>query len=149
MPTRTVNISDELAEFVDTRIKYGDFTSASDAVRAGLLLLQARTAAANDPFEDVVRKAFIDVDPDEASDPLEGSGEEVMAAIRHGDERRHALFDRLDALIAKCLLSREYDYAGEVIEDALFHLEARLDQEPTPPGRNARLMGKVRSEDGR
>lgn len=44
MPTRNVNLTDELSQFVDREVKAGRFQNASEVVRAGLRLYEQHQA---------------------------------------------------------------------------------------------------------
>lgn len=68
MPTRNVNLTDHYDSFIETSISEGRFSNASEAVRAGLHLLERQDA------EDRARIEW-----------LRGAAQEGVDAIERGD----------------------------------------------------------------
>lgn len=76
-----VSLTPELEQFVDDKMKSGDFTSASEVVRAGLRLLKERDAehqARLDALRQDVGKGL-----DEARRGQTRDGAEVLADLRN------------------------------------------------------------------
>jgi antitoxin ParD1/3/4 len=75
MPTQNVNLSEQQAKFIRQSIKAGRFRNTSEVVRAGLWLLEQRTAEdklklealrklTTESFAEIDRGNFETVDPD-------------------------------------------------------------------------------------
>lgn len=92
MPTRNINLTPEMDEFVNAKIEAGEYGSASEVLRAGLRALE------KDEFED---KAKL---------------EALKAAIIEGEQSGIAedgVFDRLEAY-ANELIAVERKFGGQV-----------------------------------
>ena len=70
MPTRNVNLTDHFDRFIESGVKSGRFSNASEVVREGLRLLEQREredkariewlrAAAKEGFDDIDRGDFV------------------------------------------------------------------------------------------
>ncbi len=68
MPTRNVNLTDHYDSFIDTSIAAGRFSNASEAVRAGLHLLERQEAEEQAKIE-----------------WLRGTAQEAFAALDRGE----------------------------------------------------------------
>lgn len=141
MPTRTFNLSTELCRFIDRCVGQAEHSNGSEVVAVALKLLQDETPL--DPDERLEKAVATAFGPQDESEVMEGEPGKIVAAIRREVDRQLVLHDCLDALIHTAVKTGDYDYPGEAIDDALRHLEARLDREPAPKGRNRRLMKKV------
>ena len=86
MPTRNVNLTDHYNSFIDTHIANGRFSNASEAVRAGLHLLERREA------EDQAKL-----------DWLRGTAREAFAALDRGEGIPLTSPDDIDALVNNAL----------------------------------------------
>ena len=82
MPTRNVDLTDALDQFVAARIESGRYQNASEVVRAGLSALQERERAhaeqlaylrseAENGFAELDRGEGIETTPDELMDGIE------------------------------------------------------------------------------
>ena len=96
MPTRNVNLTDHFDSFIDTGIKSGRFSNASEVVREGLRLLEQREAedqaklrwlrsAAQDSFADLDRGEGVRFHSmDDLATFIDQTGEGVAKAHRRG-----------------------------------------------------------------
>jgi len=82
MPTRNVNLTDHYDSFIDTSIATGRFSNASEAVRAGLHLLERQEA------EDQAKIEW-----------LRGTTKEAFAAFDRGEGVSLSSADDIDALV--------------------------------------------------
>jgi len=82
MPTRNVNLTDHYDSFIDTSIATGRFSNASEAVRAGLHLLERQEA------EDQAKVEW-----------LRGTTKEAFAAFDRGEGVSLSSADDIDALV--------------------------------------------------
>ena len=82
MSTRNVNLTEHYDNFIDTGIAAGRFSNASEAVRAGLHLLERQEA------EDQARIEW-----------LRGTAREAFAAFDRGDSVALSSADDVDALV--------------------------------------------------
>ncbi|MBW4039418.1 MAG: type II toxin-antitoxin system ParD family antitoxin [Acidobacteria bacterium] len=82
MPTRNVNLTDHYDSFIETSIATGRFRNASEAVRAGLHLLERQEA------EDKARIEW-----------LRGATEEAFAALDRGEGVSLSSVDDIDGLV--------------------------------------------------
>jgi antitoxin ParD1/3/4 len=89
MPTRNVNLTDHYDSFIDTSIAEGRFSNASEAVRAGLHLLERQTS------EDKTRL-----------DWLRATTEEAFAALDRGEGVQLSSADDIDAFVDGVLQER-------------------------------------------
>ena len=87
MVTRNVVLTDQQSAFVDGLVNSGRFQNASEALRAGLTLLErdeaiwdAAKAGVLEGLEQVRRRQF-----------AEGTGEEVMQRVLDRVKKRHGL----------------------------------------------------------
>ncbi len=94
MPTRNVNLTEHYDSFIDLSIAAGRFTNASEAVRAGLYLLECQQTEEQAKIEwlrGTAREAFAAFDRGEGL-PL-SSAEDIDAlvkdAIEEGRAERH------------------------------------------------------------
>jgi antitoxin ParD1/3/4 len=65
MPTRNVNLTDHFDKFVETRVKSGRYSNASEVVREGLRLLEQKERedrARLQSFRAAVQKGFDELD---------------------------------------------------------------------------------------
>lgn len=82
MPTRNVNLTDHYDSFIDTSIAAGRFSNASEAVRAGLHLLERQEA------EDQAKIEW-----------LRGTTKEAFAALDRGEGISLSSADDIDAFV--------------------------------------------------
>jgi len=82
MPTRNVNLTDHYDSFINTSIATGRFSNASEAVRAGLHLLERQEA------EDQAKIEW-----------LRGTTKEAFAAFDRGEGVSLSSADDIDALV--------------------------------------------------
>jgi antitoxin ParD1/3/4 len=82
MPTRNVNLTDHYDNFIDESIANGRFSNASEAVRAGLSLLERQEA------EDQAKLEW-----------LRGTTTEAFAALDRGEGISLTSADDIDALV--------------------------------------------------
>ncbi len=82
MPTRNVNLTDRLDRFVETRVRSGSFSNASEVVREALRLLEQRDA------EDSARLEW-----------LRSAAHDAFAALDRGEGETFQSIDDLDASI--------------------------------------------------
>jgi antitoxin ParD1/3/4 len=82
MPTRNVNLTDHFDSFIDTGIRSGRFSNASEVVREGLRLLEQREA------EEQAKLQW-----------LRTTTQEAFAALDRGEGIRLSSADDIDALV--------------------------------------------------
>ena len=83
MPTRNVNLTDHYNQFIDAGIAAGRFTSASEAVRAGLHLLEREEAEDKAKLEWLRNAAQEGIDSlDRGEGIVFHSGDELAEHIR-------------------------------------------------------------------
>ncbi len=82
MPTRNVNLTDHYDSFIDTSIALGRFSNASEAVRAGLHLLERQEA------EDQAKLEW-----------LRGTTKEAFAALDRGEGISLSSADDINAFV--------------------------------------------------
>ena len=78
MPTRNVSLTDHYDSFIETSIAQGRFANASEAVRAGLSLLERQAA------EDAAKIEW-----------LRGAAQEAIASLDRGEGRSFTSMDDL------------------------------------------------------
>lgn len=86
MPTRNVNLTEHYSSFIDTTIAVGRFSNASEAVRAGLHLLERQEA------EDQAKIEW-----------LRSTTSEAFAAFDRGEGIPLRSADEVDALVNSVL----------------------------------------------
>ncbi len=86
MPTRNVNLTDHYDSFIDTSIALGRFSNASEAVRAGLHLLERQEA------EDQARIEW-----------LRGTTKEAFAALDRGEGVSLSSTDDIDTFVKSAI----------------------------------------------
>lgn len=92
MPTRNVVLTDQQSAFVDGMVKTGRFQNASEALRAGLRLLEKEEAA----WDQVRRGVLEGLAQVQRGQFAEGSGEEAMRrAWARGVERAQAEWEKV------------------------------------------------------
>ncbi len=93
MPTRNINLTDHLDDFVEERVASGAYQNASEVVREGLRLLEQRDQentlrlrrlreAAEVGFADIDAGRYRDVSPDELEDFVAEVGRRASATLR-------------------------------------------------------------------
>jgi antitoxin ParD1/3/4 len=91
MPTRNVNLTDHYDSFIDTSIAAGRFSNASEAVRAGLHLLERQEAEDQAKLEwlrSTTREAFASFDRGEGVSLA--SADDIDALVKSAIEERRA-----------------------------------------------------------
>jgi len=94
MPTRNINLTDHLDEFVEGRVASGAYQNASEVVREGLRLLEQRDRenalrlrrlreAAEIGFADIEAGRYRDVFPNELEDVIAEIGRRASATLRN------------------------------------------------------------------
>ena len=130
MPTRTVNLSNQQAHFVDESIRRHGFLNTSAVVRAGLQLLERHGPDA----VDFPRPAI-----EQRPSTLE-EATQIVDGIMHRFDRSCVLEDQVTAIIDSSLKSGAYHYVTDALADLARYVEMRLDREqPGPDGRHLRL----------
>lgn len=86
MPTRNVNLTDHYDSFIDTSIAAGRFSNASEAVRAGLHLLERQEA------EDQAKIEW-----------LRGTTKEAFAALDRGEGVSLSSADDIDTFVKSAI----------------------------------------------
>jgi antitoxin ParD1/3/4 len=89
MPTRNVNLTDHYDNFIDASIAAGRFSNASEAVRAGLHLLERQEA------EDQAKLAW-----------LRGTTNEAFAALDRGEGVSLSSADDIDTFVSEAIEER-------------------------------------------
>lgn len=93
MPTRNINLTDHLDDFVEGCVASGAYQNASEVVREGLRLLEQRDQenalrlqrlreAANVGFADIEAGRYRDVSSDELEDFIAEVGRRASATLR-------------------------------------------------------------------
>jgi len=91
MPTRNVNLTDHYDKFIDASIAAGRFSNASEAVRAGLHLLERQEAEDQAKLEwlrGTIKEAFAALDRGEGISL--SSVEDIDAFVSHAIEEGRA-----------------------------------------------------------
>jgi antitoxin ParD1/3/4 len=100
MPTRNVNLTDHFDRFIESGVKSGRFSNASEVVREGLRLLEQREredkariewlrAAAKEGFDDIERGDYVTLrSAKEIDDFIDKLGKEARAEF--AAERKRA-----------------------------------------------------------
>jgi antitoxin ParD1/3/4 len=86
MPTRNVNLTDHYDSFIDTSIAAGRFSNASEAVRAGLHLLERQEAEEQAKIE-----------------WLRGTTQEAFAALDRGEGVSLSSADDIDTFVSHAI----------------------------------------------
>lgn len=79
MPTRNVNLTDALDQFVASTIESGRYENASEVVRAGLRALQEREQEYHAFLRNEAVNGFAELDRGEG---IRGTPAEIMASVR-------------------------------------------------------------------
>jgi antitoxin ParD1/3/4 len=99
MPTRNVNLTEHFDRFIDTGVRSGRFSNASEVVREGLRLLEQREqedkaklqwlrAAAKEGFDSIDRGEGIEFESmDDLAAYVHQIGQEVSAELAAGRKR--------------------------------------------------------------
>src|SRR5579864_1779840 len=99
MPTRNVNLTDHFDRFIETGIRSGRFSNASEVVREGLRLLEQREkedkaklewlrAAAKEAFDQLDRGDYIALNSEEDLDAFMNQIHEEVSAELAADRKR-------------------------------------------------------------
>jgi antitoxin ParD1/3/4 len=89
MPTRNVNLTDHYNRFIDDSIAEGRFTNASEAVRAGLYLLECQRAEDRARIEWLRGAAQVGIDAIERGEYTTlRSHEEIVEFVRSAGSAR-------------------------------------------------------------
>ena len=89
MPTRNVNLTEHYDTFIETSIATGRFSNASEAVRAGLHLLES---------QDAEQKAKLEW--------LRGTTRDAFAALDRGEGISLSSAEDIDALVTDAITER-------------------------------------------
>ena len=82
MPTRNVNLTDALDQFVASTIESGRYENASEVVRAGLRALQEREQAHAEYVAFLRNEAVTGFAELDRGEGIEGTPAEIMASVR-------------------------------------------------------------------
>ena len=82
MPTRNVNLTDALDQFVSAKVESGRYENASEVVRAGLRALQEREQAHAEYIAYLRNEAENGFAELERGEGIRGTPGEIMASVR-------------------------------------------------------------------